>query len=345
MTLVLPLRKMQTMLYTLPSLRTPCRKFLGIAAVGLSALSGLAMAETAAPYPQRAVKFMVPYAAGGGVDKIARVIGQQLAKGLGQPVVIDNRGGAAGNIGTELGVRAEPDGYTILMGAAALAINVTLYRNLSFDPVRDLAPVSLIAKTPNIVVVHPDVPAKSIKELVALAKSKPGALNYASAGTGTTSHLAAELLDSVARIKMTHIPYKGSAPAVTGILGGEVQVMLAPALTVLPFIKSGKLRALAMTGSERSPAFPDVPTVAQSGYPGFEASQWYGVLAPAGTPESILARLNHELVKAVQSTEVRTALLGEGSEPIGSTRDAFDRYLKSEIARWAKAIPPEERVN
>ena len=340
------LRKIYNMWYQDPGFRpSPRRKFLGILGAGLSGLSGLAMAETAAPYPNRPVKFLVPYAAGGGVDKIARVIGQQLAKGLGQPVVIDNRGGAAGNIGTELGVRAEPDGYTILMGAAALAINVTLYRNLPFDPVRDLAPVSLIAKTPNIVVVHPDVPAKSIKELVALAKSKPGALNYASAGTGTTSHLAAELLDSVARIKMTHIPYKGSAPAVTGILGGEVQVMLAPALTVLPFIKSGKLRALAMTGSERSPAFPDVPTVAQSGYPGFEASQWYGVLAPAGTPESILARLNHELVKAVQSTEVRTALLGEGSEPIGSTRDAFDRYLKSEIARWAKAIPPEERVN
>jgi tripartite-type tricarboxylate transporter receptor subunit TctC len=324
---------------------TPRRRFLAVLAAGLSALSGFAAAETAAAYPSRPVKMIVPYAAGGGVDKIARVIGQQLAKGLGQPVVIDNRGGASGNIGTELAVRAEPDGYTIVMGAAALAINVTLYRNLAFDPVKDLAPISLIAKTPNIVVVHPQVPVNSIKELVALAKSKPGALNYASAGTGTTSHLAAELLDSVAGIKMTHIPYKGTAPAVTGILGGEVQVMLAPALTVLPFIKSGRLRALATTGSERSPAFPDIPTVSQAGYPGFEASQWYGVLAPAATPEPILARLNAELVKAVQSTEVRTALLSEGSEPIGSAREAFDRYLKSEIARWAKAIPPEQRVN
>ena len=324
---------------------TPRRRFLALVGAGLSLLSGFATAETAAAYPSRPVKFIVPYAAGGGVDKIARVIGQQLAKGLGQPVVIDNRGGAAGNIGTELGVRAEPDGYTILMGAAALAINVTLYRNLAFDPLRDLAPVSLIAKTPNIVVVHPQVPANSIRELVALAKAKPGALNYASAGSGTTSHLAAELLDSVAGIKMTHIPYKGTAPAVTGLLGGEVQVMLAPALTVLPFMKSGKLRALAMTGSERSPAFPDVPTVAQSGYPGFEASQWYGVLAPAATPEPILARLNQELVKAVQSQEVKTALLSEGSEPIGSTREAFGRYMKSEIKRWAKAIPPEQRLN
>ena len=328
-----------------PSHPSPRRKFLeALAAGALLALPGLATAQAAA-YPSRPVKMVVPYAAGGGVDKIARVVGQQLAKGLGQPVVMDNRGGAAGNIGTELGVRAEPDGYTILMGAAALAINVTLYRNLPFDPVKDLTPISLIAKTPNIVVVHPQVQAKSIKELVALAKAKPGALNYASAGTGTTSHLAAELLDSVAGIKMTHIPYKGSAPAVTGILAGEVHVMLAPALTVLPYIKSGKLRALAMTGSERSPAFPDVPTVAQSGYPGFEASQWYGVLAPAGTPEPILTRLNQELVKAVQSPEVRTALLAEGSEPIGSTREVFDRYLKAEIARWAKAIPPEERVN
>jgi tripartite-type tricarboxylate transporter receptor subunit TctC len=314
-------------------------------AAGLSTLSGLAAAETAAAYPSRPVKMIVPYAAGGGVDKIARVIGQQMAKGLGQAVVIDNRGGAAGNIGTELGVRAEPDGYTIVMGAAALAINVTLYRNLTFDPVKDLAPISLIAKTPNIVVVHPQVPAKTLQELVALAKSKPGALNYASAGAGTTSHLAAELLDSVAGIKMTHIPYKGTAPAVTGILGGEVQVMLAPALAVLPLIKSGKLRALAMTGADRSSAFPDIPTVAQSGYPGFEASQWYGVLAPAGTPEPILARLNQEVVKAIKSTEVRNALLGEGSEPIGSTREVFGQFLKSEIGRWAKAIAPELRVN
>jgi tripartite-type tricarboxylate transporter receptor subunit TctC len=323
---------------------SPRREFLFALGAGLSTLSGVATAQPAA-YPHRAVKFMVPYAAGGGVDKIARVIGQQLAKSLGQPIVIDNRGGAAGNIGTELAVRAEPDGYTILMGAAALAINATLYRNLAFDPVKDLVPVSLIAKTPNIVVVHPEVPVKSIKELVALAKSKPGALNYASAGSGTTSHLAAELLDSVAGIKMTHIPYKGTAPAVTGILGAEVQVMLAPALTVLPYIKAGKLRALATTGAERSSAFPDTPTVSQSGYPGFEASQWYGVLAPAGTPEPILARLNADLVKAVQSTEVRTALLSEGSEPIGSTREAFDRYLKAEIARWAKAIPADQRLN
>ena len=320
------------------------RKLLVALCAGLPVFSGLATAQTAA-YPNRSVKFMVPYAAGGGVDKIARVIAQQLTKSLGQPVVIDNRGGAAGNIGTELAVRADPDGYTILMGAAALAINVTLYRNLAFDPVKDLVPLSLIAKTPNIVVVNPQVPVNSVKELVALAKSKPGALNYASAGSGTTSHLAAELLDTVAGIKMTHIPYKGTAPAVTGILGGEVQVMLAPALTVLPFIKSGRLRALATTGSARSPAFPDIPTVSQSGYPGFEASQWYGVLAPTGTPEPILARLNKELVKAVQSPEVQTALLSEGSEPIGSTREEFDQYLKSEIARWAKAIPPQERLN
>jgi tripartite-type tricarboxylate transporter receptor subunit TctC len=231
------------------------------------------------------------------------------------------------------------------MGAAALAINVTLYRNLAFDPVKDLAPISLIAKTPNIVVVHPEVPAKSLKELIALAKSKPGALNYASAGAGTTSHLAAELLDSVADIKMTHIPYKGTAPAVTGILGGEVQVMLAPALTVLPLIKSGKLRALAMTGEQRSSAFPDIPTVSQLGYPGFEASQWYGVLAPAATPAPILARLNQEVVKAVKSAEVRNALLMEGSEPIGSTREAFGQFIKSEIGRWSKAIAPELRVN
>jgi tripartite-type tricarboxylate transporter receptor subunit TctC len=189
------------------------------------------------------------------------------------------------------------------------------------------------------------VPVKTVKELIQLAKAKPGVLNYASAGAGTTPHLAAELFDSMAGVQMTHVPYKGSAPAVTAILGGEVDVMLSPALTVLPHIKTNRLRALAMTGSERSPAFPDIPTVAESGLPGFEASQWYGILAPAGTPKDIVARLNREIVKIVQMPDVKEILTSEGSEPIGDSPEQFGQYLNSEIARWAKAIPPEERLN
>lgn len=289
-------------------------------------------------YPSQPIRFIVPYAAGGGVDLIARAIAPRLSERLGQPVVIDNRGGAGGNIGTELAAKTEPNGYTLVMGAAALAINASLYRKLPFDPAKDFAPIALIAATPNILAVHPVVPAKSVKDLIRLAKAKPGTLNYASAGNGTTSHLAGELLKTMAGIDIVHIPYKGTSPAVVALLSGEAAIMLAPALTLMGHIKANRVRGLAVTGAKRSPAIPELPTVAESGVPGFEARQWYGVLAPAGTPKPIVTRLNDEVVKIVQSPEVTKRFLSEGSEPIGSTPEEFDRYIKAEIAKWAKVV-------
>jgi tripartite-type tricarboxylate transporter receptor subunit TctC len=237
-----------------------------------------------------------------------------------------------------MGAKAEPDGYTIVMAAAAFAINASLYRKLPFDPVKDFVPVSLIAGTPNILAVNPSVPAKSVKELIALAKAKPHSLNYASAGNGTTSHLAAELFKSMAGVDMVHVPYKGTSPAVTAMLSGESQVMFAPALALIGHIKAKKLRALAITSAKRSPAFPELPTVAEAGVPGFEARQWYGVVAPAGTPGEIVTRLSGEIARIVQTPELRKHFLNEGSEPIGSTPEEFKAYIGAEIAKWAKVV-------
>jgi len=296
-------------------------------------------------YPTQPIRLIVPYTAGGGVDKVARVVGEKLGQALGQPVIIDNRGGASGNIGTNVAAKAAPNGYTIVMGAAALAINVSLYNKLPFDTVNDLTPVILLTKTPNILVVHPKVPARSVKELIALAKSRPGVLNYASAGSGTTPHMAGELFRSMAGVDIVHVPYKGSGPAVNAMLAGEVDLMLSPALTVLPHVKSGRLVALGMSGDERSQAFPDIPTIAEAGLPGYEAAQWYGVLAPAGTPPAIVARLNKELGKIIHLPDVKASLESEGSEPVGGTPDEFAAYIKAEISRWSSVIRPQDRLN
>lgn len=309
---------------------------LGIAAyVGMISGAGSALAQG---YPNRPIRFIVPYAAGGGVDMVVRIIAPQFSESLGQPLVIENRGGAGGNIGTALAAKAAPDGYTIVMGAAALAINVTLYRKLPFDPVKDFAPISLLIATPNILAVHPSVPVKSVRELIELAKRRPKSLDYASAGNGTTSHLAAELLKTMAGIDLVHVPYKGTAPAVVALLSGEAAVMLAPALALLPHIKASRVRGLAVTGAKRSPAMPDLPTVAESGVPGFEARQWYGVLAPAGTPGTIVQRLSDEIAGVVRSAQITQRFVAEGSDPIGSTPEEFARHIKAEIARWAKAV-------
>ncbi|HEY4373867.1 MAG TPA: tripartite tricarboxylate transporter substrate binding protein [Burkholderiales bacterium] len=315
------------------------------ALLAAAALLAAPTAQADSPYPGRPIRFVVPYTAGGGVDAMARAVGVPLAKRLGQPVVIDNHGGAAGNIGTEIAAHAEPDGYTIVMGAAAMAVNVSLYKKLPYDPVKDFAPITLLAKTPNILAVYPKLNVKSVKDLIALAKSEPGKLNYASAGSGTTSHVAGALFDQMAGVKMVHVPYKGSGPAVTGLLAGEVDLMLSPALTLLPHIKSGRLRGLATTGAKRSPAFPELPTISEAGVPGFEASQWYGVLAPAKTPKAIIDRLNAELVQVVRSPEVSKYLQSDGSEVVGSTPEEFGALIKSEITKWAAVVPASERVN
>jgi len=298
----------------------------------------LASVLHAQTWPAKPIRFIVPYPPGGGVDAIARAISPRLAERLGQPIVIDNRGGAGGNIGTEVAARLAGDGYTLMMGAAALAINVSLYSKLPFDPVKDFTPVSLIASTPNIVTVHPSLPVKTIRELIALARRTPGGINYGSAGNGTTSHLAGELLRSMAKADLVHIPYKGTTGALIALLSGESPLMLAPALTVMPQIQAGKLRAIAITSAKRSAALPDLPTVAESGLPGFEASQWYGLLLPGAAPGEIVARLHRELVAVLKLPDVSETLSRDGTVAIASTPAEFASYIASEIDKWAKVV-------
>ena len=295
----------------------------------------LAAAET---YPLRPIRMIVAYPPGGGTDRVGRVMAEELAQQLGQNVVVDNRGGATGNIGSELAARAVPDGYTLLMGnVAPNAVNVSLFKKLGFDPVKSFAPISLVAVTPNILVVHPSVPVKSVSDLLALARAKPGALNFPSAGVGSSSHLAGEMLKSMAKIDMVHIPYKGGGPSLIALISGQVQIMFATLPAAMPHVKSGKVRPVAVTTAKRSLAMPDLPTIAESGVKGYEAATWYGLLAPAGTPRPVINRLHGETVK-ILAGPTRQRLEAQGFEPDGGTPAAFAAYIKSEIAKWAKVI-------
>lgn len=297
-----------------------------------------AMAADAA-FPSRPVRFIVPFAPGGSTDTLARTLGLRLSEAFGQQVVVDNRAGGNGNIGTEIVARAVPDGHTIVLGYIAnLGIGPSLYAKLPFDPLKDFAPVTLLAVSPNILVAHPAVPARTVKELIAYAKANPQKVNYASAAVASLGHLAGELLNSSAGIQMQHVPYKGSGQAVIDLLAGQVQVMFSGMSSVMPHIRAGKLRPLAVTGAQRSAATPEVPTIAESGYPGFEASAWYGVLAPAGTPKPVVARLNAEILRALKIPEVRERLENVGFEIVGGTPEAFGAYMKSEIAKWARVV-------
>ncbi|MFN9488333.1 MAG: Bug family tripartite tricarboxylate transporter substrate binding protein [Betaproteobacteria bacterium] len=294
--------------------------------------------QAAASYPLRPIRMIVAYPPGGGTDQVGRVMAEQLTQTLGQQVVVDNRGGATGNIGTELAARAAPDGYTLLMGnVAPNAVNVSLFRKLGFDPVKDFAPVSLVAITPNILVAHPSLPVKSIKDLIALAKAKPGTLNFPSAGVGSSSHLAGELLKSLAGISMVHVPFKGGGPALVATIAGEVQIMFATMPAAMPHVKSGKVRPVAVTTTRRSQAMPELPTIAESGVKGYDAATWYGLLAPAGTPKAIVDRLHGDTVK-ILAGPTRQRLEAQGFEPDGGTPAAFAAYIKSEITKWAKVI-------
>jgi len=305
----------------------------------LAALCAAAGAVQAADnYPQRPVRMIVAYPPGGGTDQVGRVMAEQLSQTLGQQVIVDNRGGATGNIGTELAARALPDGHTLLMGnVAPNAVNVSLFKKLSFDPVKDFAPVSLVAITPNILVAHPSMPVKTIKELVALAKAKPGALNFPSAGVGSSSHLAGELLKSLAGINMVHVPFKGGGPALVATISGEVQIMFATMPAAMPHVKSGKVRPVAVTTTKRSQAMPELPTIAEAGVKGYDAATWYGLLAPAGTPKPVVDRLHADVVK-ILAGPTRQRLEAQGFEPDGGTPAAFAAYIRSEIAKWAKVI-------
>jgi tripartite-type tricarboxylate transporter receptor subunit TctC len=301
----------------------------------------LAFAAPAFPqqYPVRPVRFVVPFSPGGSTDTLARTLGVKLADGLGQQVVVDNRPGANGNIGMEIVAKSPPDGHTIVLGYIAnLAIAPSLYAKLPFDPVKDYAPITQIASSPNVLTAHPSVPAKTLKELIALAKAKPGQVSFASTGVASVGHLTGELLNNLAGVRITHVPYKGSGQAITDLLGGHVQVMYSGFSSTMPHIKSGKLRALAVTGAKRSDALPEVPTIAEQGYPGVEATAWYGVLAPARTPRPVVTRLHGEIVKALRMPDVKERLGTLGFELVGGTPEAFGAYIRSEIKKWEKVV-------
>jgi tripartite-type tricarboxylate transporter receptor subunit TctC len=308
----------------------------GICAAALAALSaGVCAAEA---YPTKPVRMIVPFPAGGGVDIVARSLAPHLTERWKQQVVVDNRPGAGAIIGADVAAKSPADGYTLLLANTAHAINATLHRKLPFDPVRDFAPITLIATQPSVLVVHPSVPAKSVKDLLALARAKPGSLNFASSGSGTPPHLSGAMFSDMTGIDMTHVPYKGAAPALTDLLGGQVQLMFATIISVGPHLQAGRLRPLAVTSAKRSSALPEVPTVAEAGVPGFEATAWFMLMAPAKTPAAITGQLHRDVAQVVKAGELRERFTREGAEPVGSTPDEAARFLKNEIARWGKVI-------
>jgi tripartite-type tricarboxylate transporter receptor subunit TctC len=289
-------------------------------------------------YPTRAVRVIVPFAPGGSLDVVGRVLFDKMSQLIGQQVVMDFRPGASGNIGTELAARATPDGYTLLLNTLPLVVNPSLYRKLPFDVAKDLAPISLIGSAPFVLVIHPSLPVKSVKELVALAKAQPGKLNYASAGIGTNLHVAAELFKNLTKTDIVHIGYKGGGPALVATLSGETSLSFLSIPAALPHMQAGRLRALATTGARRTPSLPDLPTIAEAGVPGYEFSSWWGVLAPAGTPQAAIATFNDYVVKATRTPEVRKRFSDEGVEIIASSPAEFGAHIKRELARWAKVV-------
>ena len=290
-------------------------------------------------YPSRPIRLVVPFPAAGTTDILARAAAQKLSEALGQAVVVDNRPGAGGNIGSDLVAKSAPDGYTLLMGTVGThAINPSLYSKMPYDHVKDFVPVVLVAGVPNVLVVNPALPVNSVADLIKLAKEKPGTINFASSGSGTSIHLSGELFKTMAGVELTHVPYKGSSPALTDLIGGQVQIMFDNLPSALPQIKGGKLRAVAVTSSKRAPALPDVPTISESGLPGFEASSWFGVLAPAGTPAPIVARINAEVNKWLQSADAREKLLSQGAEAAGGSPEQFAAHIRAESDKWAKVV-------
>lgn len=318
------------------------RRRVAYIAIGLVCVAGVGPAAAQA-WPAKPIRMVIPFPAGGTTDILGRIAAQKLSESLGQQVIPDNRPGAAGNIGTEVVAKAAPDGYMLLTApGSTLTIHPSLYAKLGFDPLRDFAPVTVLAAVPNVLVVHPSLPARSVKELIALAKAKPDALNYASTGAGQSTHLAMELFKTMAGVKITHVPYKGSAPAVTDLLGGHVSLMFDNMPSAAPHVKAGKLRPLAVSTLKRSPLLPEIPTVAEAGLPGFEVSVWFAVLAPAGTPRAVVDRLNQVLVNALQAPDVRERLSSQGAEPIGNSPEQFTALMKRDLAKWAKVVKAAE---
>ncbi|MDB5927962.1 MAG: hypothetical protein JWN13_6898 [Betaproteobacteria bacterium] len=290
-------------------------------------------------YPSRPVRLIAPFPATGGVDIVARQIAQKLSDRWGQQVVVDNRPGATGIIGTDLAAKSAPDGYTILMGnVATQAVNVSLYSKIPYDPVRDFAPITLVARVPEMLVVHPSLPAASVKELIALAKAKAKQLTFGSAGSGSPPHLAGELFQSLANVQFVHVPYKGSAPALTDLIGGQINMYFANILSAMVHVKSGRLRALGVTSMKRSVVAPDVPTIAEAGLPGYEEYNWYGMLAPRGTPKPLIDKLHDDVVAVVRSNDLQERMTRDGAEVIGGTPDEFAKFIKAEISKYAQVI-------
>lgn len=300
---------------------------------------GITSNAAAQNYPNRTIRILIPSTPGGSVDTIARTVGPKLAEKWGQQVVVDNRPGAGGAIAAELAAKAAPDGYTLIMGTvAAFATNVSLRKNLPYDPVKDFSPVSLVATQNLMLLVHPSVPVKSVKELVALAKKQPGKISFASAGNGTGGHLSGELFKMLTRIDLLHVPYKGVAPALIDVISGQVSMTFASILSGNPHYKSGKLRALAVTGGKRSPAVPKLPTMIEAGVKDYESATWYGLLAPAATPPDIVAKLSAEVVAILKSPEMHDRLSKEGADPVGNPSAEFGKFIQSEIEKWRKVI-------
>lgn len=306
--------------------------FLVISLIGLVATAG------AQNYPARAIRFVVPFAPGGGNDILGRVVAQKLHEGFGVPVVVDNRGGAGGTIGTDIVAKSPPDGYTLLINNVSLAVNVTLYSRLPYDTLKDLEPVSLAGRQPNILVVHPSLPVKSVRELLALAREKPGELTFASGGIGSSSHLSAELLKYLARLDLVHVPYKGMGPALIDLVSGQTHLSMATMASALPHVRSRRLRPLAVSTAKRVEVVPEVPTMIEGGVKDFDYSTWYGILVPAGTPSAIVSRLNAELVKALAMPDVKERFGAQGVEPGSTTPQEFKTFLYAEVRRWAPVI-------
>ncbi len=302
-------------------------------------VGGAAVDAAAQPWPSKPIKYIVPFAPGGTTDLLGRTLSEKLSVALGQPVVIENKPGAGGGVGADFTAKSAPDGYTIMGGTISThAINASLYSNLPYDPVRDFVAITLIARLPNMLVINPSIPARNVSELIALMKANPGKYTFASSGNGTSQHLSGELFKSMAGVDMQHIPYKGSPPALQDVVGGQVSMTFDNITTALPLAKAGKLRALAVTTATRSSAAPDVPTLAESGLPGFEVGSWQGVFAPAATPLEIVRRLNTEIVKIINMPDVREKLTALGAEPVGDTPEQFSAYVKAEVVKWSGVV-------
>jgi tripartite-type tricarboxylate transporter receptor subunit TctC len=299
----------------------------------------LAAGAWAQAYPTKPIRLVVPFPAAGTTDILAREVAQRLSVSFGQSVIVDNRPGAAGNIGSDLVAKSAPDGYTLLMGTVGThAINPSLYTKMPYDHVKDFVPIVLVAGVPNVLEVTPSLPVNSVADLIKLAREKPGQLNFASSGSGTSIHLSGELFKTMAGVDMMHVPYKGSAPAVTDLMGGQVQLMFDNLPSSLAQIKAGKLRAIAVTSAQRAPALPNIPTIAESGLPGFEASSWFGLLAPSGTPAAVVARINADVNQWLQTAEAKEKLLAQGAAPAGGTPEQFAAHIRAETEKWAKVV-------